>query len=125
MDRPIGPNAENARTAREVVLVNPGTGEGLTPINAAPVIYTDRSGVVAAGATAQTLMAANAARRGFCVQNNSTGNLTISSVGVASASAGLILRPGQLYEAPLGGVPTAAISILGAITGQRFDAREW
>lgn len=125
MDRPIGPNTENARTAREVVLVNPGTGEALTPVNAAPVAYVDRSGTVTAGGAAQTLMAANAARRGMLVQNNSSGPLTISSVGAASTSAGLILQPGQLYEAPLGGVPTAALSILGATTGQRFDAREW
>ncbi len=125
MDRPIGPNTDIARTAREVVLVNPVTGEALAPLNAAPVAYADRSGVVAAGGTAQTLMAANAARRGFCVQNNSNAALTISSVGAASTSAGLILQPGQLYEPPAGGAPTAAISILGAATGQRFDAREW
>lgn len=125
MDRPIGPNTENARTAREVVLVNPCTGEALTPANAAPVAYVDRSGAVATGGTAQTLMPANSARRGFLVQNNSAGPLTISSVGTASAAAGLILQPGQLYEAPLAGVPTAAISLYGATTGQRFDAREW
>ena len=125
MDRPIGPNTDNARTAREVVLVNPVTGEALAPLNAAPAAYADRSGVVAAGGTAQTLMAANPARRGFCVQNNSNAALTVSSVGTASTSAGLILQPGQLYEPPAGGVPTAAISILGAATGQRFDAREW
>jgi hypothetical protein len=87
--------------------------------------YDDRSGAIAAGGTAQTLMAANSRRRGFFVQNNSTAALAISSVGAAGAAAGIVLQPGQLYEAPASGVPTTAISIHGATTGQRFDAREW
>lgn len=89
------------------------------------VTYTDRSGTITTGGTAQTLMAANSSRRGFFIQNNSNGTLTISSVGTASTTAGLVLLPGQLYEAPTSGVPLTAISILGATTGQRFDAREW
>jgi hypothetical protein len=89
------------------------------------VTYTDRSGTVTTGGTAQVLMALNASRRGFLVQNNSTGTLTINSVGTATTTAGIVIAPGQLYEAQETGVPTTAISILGATTGQRFDAREW
>lgn len=108
-----------------LVTTDASTPGGATPITGNQVTYTDRSGTVTTGATAQVLMAANSARRGFFVQNNSTGNLTISSVGTASTTAGLVLAPGQLYEAPATGVPLTAISILGATTGQRFDAREW
>lgn len=89
------------------------------------VTYTDRSGTVTLGGTAQTLAASNASRRGFTIQNNSTANLTVNSLGTATTTAGIIIAPGQLYEWPETGIPTTAISILGATTGQRFDAREW
>lgn len=134
MDRGIG-STEASKVAAEVVIVDSLTGaprgSATSPIYTAPgtaastAVYTDRSGTVTTGATAQQLMAANSSRRGFFVQNNSTGILTISSVGTASTTAGLVLQPGQLYEAPSTGVPLTAISILGATTGQRFDAREW
>jgi len=94
-----------------------GAGRGVT--------YTDRSSTITAGGTAQPLMAANAARKGFSVQNNSTENLTISATGTASANSGIVIPPGALYEAPVNGIPTTAISIFGATTGSRFDAREW
>ena len=87
--------------------------------------YADRSGTITSGGAAQTLMPANSRRRGFMIQNNSAGALTINPTGEASAGAGMVLQPGQLYEPPPFGVPTGAISIHGATTGQRFDAREW
>lgn len=120
MERGIG-STEAAKVATEVVVVDGISGQPVV----GTAVYTDKSGTVTQGGTAQTLMAANSSRRGFSVQNNSTGNLTISSVGTASTTAGFIIAPGQMYEAPAGGVPRTAISILGATTGQRFDAREW
>lgn len=91
-----------------------------------PVTYTNRSGTVTLGGTAQTLMAANASRQGFIVQNVSTGDLWISSLGTAAATQPSIwLPPGSYYEPPSDGVPVAAISIFGATTGQAFSAREW
>ncbi|WFU37331.1 hypothetical protein QA640_22835 [Bradyrhizobium sp. CB82] len=87
---------------------------------------TDKSGTITAGGSAQTLMALNASRRGFYVQNQSTGDLWISSLGTAAATQpSLWLPPGAFYEPEAGGVPTAAISIFGATTGQAFAAREW
>jgi len=113
-------------TAGNPLFVSGGTTPGgAIPTTGNQVTYTDRSGTVTTGGTAQVLMAANAARRGFFVQNNSTGNLTINGLGTATTTAGMILAPGQLYEAPATGVPLTAISILGATTGQRFDAREY
>lgn len=87
---------------------------------------TDRSGTVTSGGTQQTLMALNASRRGFEVQNQSTGDLWISELGNAAATQPSIwLPPGAYYVPPDAGVPTAAISIFGATTGQAFAAREW
>jgi hypothetical protein len=93
----------------------------------ATVTLVDRSGTIAAGNTQQQLVAANAARRGLWVQNNSAGDLRVNSTGLASATSGLLLPGGQnaLYEYPNSGVPVTAISIWGATTGQAFEAREW
>lgn len=89
-------------------------------------LQTSRSGTIATGATAQSLMAVNSARRGFWVQNLSAGDLWISDVGTAAATQPSInIPPGALYEAPRDAVPTTAISIYGATTGQAFSAREW
>jgi hypothetical protein len=95
-------------------------------IQGSGVTYTNRSGTITAGATAQTLMAANADRRGLWIQNLSSGDLWISSLGTAAATQpSMKLTAGSLYEAPAHGVPVAAISIFGATTGQAFSAREW
>ena len=90
------------------------------------VTPTDRSGTVTAGGTAQVLAAANGNRTGFWVQNNSAGDLWISSVGdAAAAPPSLRITAGSLYESPMHGAPVAAISVFGAATGQAFSAREW
>jgi len=101
------------------------TGGGIA-IKGNPVTYTNRSSTITSGGVAQTLMAANASRNGFLIQNVSSGDLWISSLGTAAASQPSIqLPPMAYYEPPLNGVPVAAISIYGATTGQAFSAREW
>lgn len=71
-------------------------------------------------------MAANQARSGFWVQNSSAGDLWISDVGTAGATQpSFQLVAGALYESPMTGCPTGAISIFGATTGQAFSSREW
>jgi len=88
--------------------------------------YTDKSGTGTSGGVAQTLAASNASRTGLWVQNQSTGDLWISSVGTAAATQpSLWLPAGAYYEFPETGVPTTAVSIFGATTGQAFAAREW
>lgn len=90
------------------------------------VTYTSRSGTITAGGVAQTLMVANTARTGFSVQNLSSGDLYISSVGTAAATQPSMRVPaGSLYETPAHGCPVEAISIFGATTGQAFAAMEW
>lgn len=93
----------------------------------ATVTLVDRSGTITVGGTQQQLAAANAARRGLWVQNNSAGDLRINSTGNASATSGILLPGGQnaLYEYPSSGVPVTGISIWGATIGQAFESREW
>lgn len=91
--------------------------QGVTP--------TNRSGTLANG-SAQTLMAANASRQGFWVQNlHATDALWISDVGTAVAGQpSLKIAAGALYESPPHAVPTGAISVIGT-SGAEFSAREW
>lgn len=89
------------------------------------VTQADRSGTVATGGQAQVLAPANPQRRGCAIQNQSTGNLWISSTGTAAATQpSFLVLPGQEYlcRAP---ATDGAISIFGATTGQAYAAREW
>lgn len=89
----------------------------------------DISGTITTGGTAQTLTAAQVVRKGYSVQNLSSGNLYVNDVGGTAVSTGtgssITIVPGALYESPRNQLPTRAISILGATTGQAFAAREW
>ena len=99
------------------------------PVSSTPTAgtLTDRSGTIAAGATAQQAAAANAARIGWAVQNlHASADLWVSTLAAAVPSQPSIrLAAGALYESPPGAQGSGAISIVGAITGQPFSAREW
>ena len=87
---------------------------------------TNRGGTIATGGTAQQAMAANAARRGFVIQNQSSGDLYISGLGTATLDQNsLKIAAGGYYETPPHHVSTGAISIIGATTGQAFYGREF
>ena len=95
------------------------------PIYFPPVTPIDRSGTITIGGTAQQLMAANPVRRGFSIQNISAGTLYFNITnGIASLSSKQ-LQPGALYECPIAGCTSYAISIYGATTGQTFVAEEY
>lgn len=86
----------------------------------------NKSGTITAGGVSQTLAASYASRAGFFIQNLSTGDLWLSFLGTASASQGSIWLPaGACFELWSKRVPTDAISIYGATTGQAFTALEW
>ena len=92
------------------------------------VSYTDRSGTITTGGTAQVLMAANPRRRGWIVQNTSGANLFVNETGSAATQGNpsWLLVPNQTlpigqFNAP----PSNAISIIGPNTSQSFIAREW
>jgi hypothetical protein len=88
---------------------------------------TDRSGTITLGGTAQTLMIANASRKGWLVQNNSAGTLWINEIGgtAVQAQPSISITAGSLYTSPTPGASNAAISIVGATTSQAYTAREW
>lgn len=86
---------------------------------------TDRSGTITSGGVAQTLSAANTGRRGFFIQNVSTGDLWIRDGGTAAATQPSVWIPAGAFFEYTNGVPTSALSIFGATTGQAFTAREW
>jgi len=87
---------------------------------------TSRSGSIAAGGTAQVLMPANAARRGFIFQNQSVADLYINETGTAAPDqSSLRLAAGAYYTPPQQQSSTGAVSIFGSTTGQAFFAREF
>lgn len=113
-------------TSGTVTAAGTTTVAGTVNVKGNLVPHTNKSGTIAAGGVAQTAIAANAARMGFYIQNASSGDLWISSLTTAvAASPSLRIPAGQLYEPPQFGVPSGAISIIGATTGQAFTAREW
>jgi hypothetical protein len=104
-------------------------GDGTRAVNAkaAPALgtFTNRSGTVTAGGTAQTPMAANLVRKAWFFQNNSTGDLWISFVGTAVATQPSVkISPGGVAQSAGGFVSTQALSVLGATTGQAFTLWE-
>jgi hypothetical protein len=88
--------------------------------------YTNRSGTITAGNSAQTIAALNAARFGYFIQNVSAGDLWFSTLATAVIGQPSIkLGSGQSVTVTSPDVTTGAISIIGATTGQAFAAREW
>lgn len=75
---------------------------------------------ITTGGTAQTLLASNASRQGFEIQNNSTADLRFSIGGTASATVGFVLTAGSSYSSPATRTTTLPITIFGATTGQQF-----
>lgn len=97
-----------------------------TQVVGAAVAKSSISGTIATGGQAQQIAAANPARKGFMLQNQSSADLYFSTLAAANlGQPSLRLAPGQTYESPAHGIPSGAISIIGAITGQAFAGREW
>ncbi|WDZ97974.1 hypothetical protein Herbaro_09395 [Herbaspirillum sp. WKF16] len=95
------------------------TSTGQNPLPAG----TSRSGSIAAGGTAQTLAAANAARLSLKGQNISSADLWINEIGANAApdTAGSYrVAAGATFSIST----NRAISIYGATTGQAFSATE-
>jgi hypothetical protein len=73
-------------------------------------------------------MAANAARRGWSLQNKSTANMWFNDLGNISdpaANNSTYLPPGAYYESESGGASIASVSIIGDATAAQFVAKEW
>lgn len=90
------------------------------------VTQTNKSGTITTGGQSQLLMAANANRRSYWLQNQSSGSLWINRFGNA-ATAGqpsIEIRSGGYFETPSNGSGTSAVYIYGATTGQAFACGE-
>lgn len=95
------------------------------------VATTDKSGTIASGGVAQTPIALNAARKGYCIQNPSATasgvaaeSLWIRVNGTAAANVGTELANGA-QACDLGvTVDTAAVSVFAATTGHKFNGFE-
>ena len=94
----------------------------------------DASGTIAAGGTAQSLMAANANRQGFLIENidyvNNAEALWISFTGAAQINApgSFSLAAGSSIAYPGGslqGVVSNAISVIAATAGHKYSAMQW
>lgn len=116
------------------VQLRDGSGNLISSTNPLPIASiqsagtrTNRSGTIAAGGTAQTLMASRTTRNGYYVQNQSSGNLWINDKGSAATADqnSLLIAPGAMYESPSNDRPVSAISIIGATLGQAFNAGEY
>lgn len=119
------PASLGTKTAANSLAVTPSS-DGVFLVAGATATRTDKSGTITLGGTAQNAIASNAARKGFEIQNQSTGNLWFSTLAAAvQGQPSVLISPGALYETPLGGAGTGAVSIIGATTGQAFAAREW
>lgn len=118
-------------TGRQVVVVSPGAPTAL--------VATARGGAITTGGTSQTLMAANAARKAFTIQNPCTAaeqgiataeNLYINITSAATVSTNVnlaVLAPCAEYSMGFsgGGVSQAAITVIGATTAHIWYAKEF
>jgi hypothetical protein len=87
---------------------------------------TSRSGSIALANTSQQLMAANATRSGWYIQNQDDTALTVNEMGGDATTAGsIIVWPGQSFPPPNYPVTTLAITIASSKQGAVFAAREW
>lgn len=91
------------------------------------VTPTDKSGTIASGGTAQTAIALNASRKGWCIQNPPTATevLYVRSGTTATTTTGVTLSAGQQACSLPGLIDTGLISVLGATTSHAFQGTEY
>lgn len=105
------------------VTSNPGTGS-----------FTNQSGAITLGGTAQNALPINGARKHFLIQNPQTAadqgiasaeNLYINFTGAANiGTPSLVLFPGGSYESSMAPVASQALSVIAATTGHKFTCWE-
>jgi len=92
------------------------------------ITKNDRSGSITLANTAQQLMAANTARRGWSLQNKSTANMWFNDLGGTAdpaANSATYLPPGAYYESEPLGASITTVSIICDTTAAQFVAKEW
>lgn len=90
---------------------------------------SDGSGNITSGGTAQNLFAGATPTNGYAIYNpDPTNDLWVceSTTAIANGSGSIrVSSNGGAYETPPGYKPFHAISIVGAVTAQKFTARKW
>jgi hypothetical protein len=84
---------------------------------------TDRSGIIAAGGTAQDVYTADDSaviQCGVFFQNTSDTDMWINFGADAVVNAARLIVAGASYENPLGYIPGGRLSVLCATTGKTF-----
>ena len=89
----------------------------------------DGSTTITLGGTAQTLFSGATPTNGFEVCNpDPTNDLWVSDSTTAAANgtgSQRVVANGGCYDSPTGYKPIGAVSIVGAVTGQKITARRW
>jgi hypothetical protein len=84
----------------------------------------NQDSTITTGLTAQTVVASNVNRKYLEIFNLSSGDLFIKFGGTAAVDSGFKIQAGGYYYTPTLAVPTGALSIIGATTGQKFSYLE-
>lgn len=96
-------------------------------IASAVVTPTDKAGTLTTGGTAQTAIAANASRKGWCIQNPTTATevLYVRSGTAATTATGVVLAAGAQACNPSGIIDQGIISVIAATTGHTWLGTEY
>ncbi len=121
----VDPTAKAARVTLYDTAGSPLAAAAPTPVptrgNA-----VDRSGTIALGGTSQQLMAANATRVYFLIENVSTGDLWFNyGIAAVVGQPSIKIPAGGSYENPPHFVDPRAINIIGATTTAPFVSKEF
>lgn len=105
--------------------VDPITVSSANPLPTTPnTVYTttDKGGTISVGGTPQTAIAANSARKIWCIQNDpsATEVLSVRVGSAASATTGIILAVGAQACSSAGMVDTGLVSVYAATGGHRY-----
>lgn len=96
-------------------------------VTAVPSVITptNRSGSVTSGGTAQNAMAANASRKGWCLQNlDASEVMYVRSGAAATSTTGTKLTPGAMACNQPGLIDQGAISVIAATTSHAYSGFE-
>lgn len=85
---------------------------------------TETNSTITLGGTAQNAVAANTARTKLKFQNLSVGDMYVKMTGTAASGTGMLLPAGSFYEWEAHDIPTGALSVFGATTGQAYYVAE-
>lgn len=102
------------------------SGNLYTTANSIAAVFTDRSGTITNGGTAQSQVPANANRKYILIQNNSDTNLWFNFTTTAVQSQpSILLIPNASFFMETRIVGTEAISVIGPTTGKSFTIKEF